>query len=180
MANDLPALAEQVATKAHKGQKYGDQPYTDHLAEVAAIVRGFGYGGSPGAGEAVGWLHDALEDTDLTRADLESTFGEAIAHAVLFCTDEEGHNRKTKKRLTFHRMRGQLDTWVEHGRVPDFRLLGLRVKLADRIANIRASLRDDNKGLLKMYQKEQPAFREALVVQDTADAMWAEIDRLLA
>ncbi len=56
----------------------------------------------------------------------------------------------------------------------------MRLKLADRIANVRACRAGGNTQKLRMYRKEHLAFRAALFVEDWADPMWAELDRLLA
>ena len=57
-------LAQSIAAAAHKGQvdKAG-KPYIEHPAHVAASVQG-------DAAKAVAWLHDVVEDTPLTFADL--------------------------------------------------------------------------------------------------------------
>ena len=57
-------LAQSIAVSAHKGQvdKAG-KPYIMHPAHVAASVQG-------DAAKAVAWLHDVVEDTPLTFADL--------------------------------------------------------------------------------------------------------------
>lgn len=56
-------IAEQIARRAHEGQpdKTG-LPYIEHVIRVAAGV-------AP-ADRATAWLHDVLEDTDITAEDL--------------------------------------------------------------------------------------------------------------
>ncbi|MCM8541692.1 MAG: HD domain-containing protein [Lentisphaeraceae bacterium] len=60
--------AEEIATKAHEGQfrKGGEIPYIIHPQRVSKRVKG-----DPDA-EAVAWLHDVLEDTDVTAEILRS------------------------------------------------------------------------------------------------------------
>jgi len=72
--------AKELATRAHQGQvdKSG-QPYIGHPARVAARTRDQGDGNQV---EAVAWLHDVVEDTEVTLADVESAFGAEIAQAV--------------------------------------------------------------------------------------------------
>lgn len=55
------------------------QPYIGHPARVAARTRDQGDGNQV---EAVAWLHDVVEDTEVTLADVESAFGVEIAQAV--------------------------------------------------------------------------------------------------
>lgn len=62
---DMNAIWE-IAEKAHAGQldKSGDL-YTNHLREVSNALMPFGL-----VAQAAGVLHDILEDTDVTEADL--------------------------------------------------------------------------------------------------------------
>lgn len=59
-------LAKSIAIEAHVGQvdKAG-RPYIEHPAYVAASVEG-------DLAKATAWLHDVVEDTPLTIADLEA------------------------------------------------------------------------------------------------------------
>lgn len=61
---DMVALARDVANRAHEGQtdKVG-RPYIEHPAAVAARL-------STVDERVVGWLHDVVEDTDITLAEL--------------------------------------------------------------------------------------------------------------
>lgn len=73
----LVDLARSIATKAHEHQvdKIG-QPYIGHPARVAERVRG------DDAAEVVAWLHDVVEDTDVTLDDLRRHFPGMIVDAV--------------------------------------------------------------------------------------------------
>lgn len=74
-------LAEVIATKAHEGQvdKAG-VPYIEHPRAVAAALDAAGHG--PFAVQA-GWLHDVVEDTDVTLDDLRAAgFAEVVVDAV--------------------------------------------------------------------------------------------------
>lgn len=61
-------IARAIAIVAHRDQKYGDGRYADHLAGVAQRV----YEATQGRDilVAAAWLHDILEDTDVTLEDL--------------------------------------------------------------------------------------------------------------
>jgi len=169
--------ARDFAAKAHAAQKYGEGPYTAHLDEVVAILKEYGHT-SPVVLEA-GFLHDVLEDTPTTQEYLCRNFGWAVAEIVSFCTDEKGVNRKTRKALTYARMAKQIVIFKAGPEVEIATGIGMSVKLADRIANLRQSHRA-NPGLLSMYRKEAAAFKTALFVSGHDDAMWAEYDRLVA
>lgn len=74
--NEKLLLAEQIATKAHKGQvdKAG-MPYITHPQTVAGLV-------SEIDEKIVAWLHDTVEDTDVTVEYIREQFGDEIAEAV--------------------------------------------------------------------------------------------------
>lgn len=168
-----------IAVRAHGDQKYGSRPYADHLDEVVAVLAEYGY--EDPDSRAVGYLHDTLEDTSTTPADLR-TLGIplVVVEAVQFCTDEPGPNRRTRKALTYQRYHGQIRLWLgDHREVMPFVPLGIRGKLADRLANLRAASRDGS-DLLSMYRKERDAFRETYHVPGLCDPMWTEYERLLA
>ena len=63
---DIVALAESIATKAHDGQfrRGGVVPYIEHPRAVVSRV------GDDSDAQVVAWLHDVLEDTDVTADDL--------------------------------------------------------------------------------------------------------------
>lgn len=60
------ALAEELARRYHTGQvdRLG-QPYIEHPRAVAGLLAG-----GPEALQAAAWLHDVLEHTEATTADL--------------------------------------------------------------------------------------------------------------
>lgn len=74
-------LAEAIATHAHTGQvdKAG-RPYIEHPRAVAAALDAAGHG--PFAVQA-GWLHDVVEDTDVTIDNLyDAGFNPFVVRAV--------------------------------------------------------------------------------------------------
>ena len=166
------------AIEAHGDQKYGDKPYAYHLDDVVAVLHEFGFRDE--AHTAAGYLHDVIEDTDVTAGDIAVLFGEVVAAAVAFCTDEPGPNRKTRKAATYERCERALDG-DERGAV-----VGSVVKLADRIANLREAHRTGS-SLLSMYRREHVYFACTYYYTpgdggaepwDTS-SMWAEYDRLI-
>ncbi len=61
---ELLILAEQVATEAHKNQvDLGNVPYIEHPRTVASFC-------SSKKAKIIAWLHDVIEDTTVTEADL--------------------------------------------------------------------------------------------------------------
>lgn len=165
--NPLPQevlAARQWAIEAHGDQRYGDHPYVYHLDAVVAHLEPYG----PQA-QIAGYLHDVIEDTDRTQAEVEASFGATVGRAVALLTDAEGPNRKTRKALTYARM-GALGP--EDG-------LALIVKTADRLANLIQCTTTKNKGLTRMYRKEHPAFRAAVYRAGLCDPLWERIDQIM-
>lgn len=66
---NIVSVAENIATKAHEGQfrKGGEIPYITHPQRVAKRVEG------DLEAQAVAWLHDVLEDTDVTEEELRAS-----------------------------------------------------------------------------------------------------------
>lgn len=125
----LAARAQAFATAAHTGQrrKGTDLPYLEHPAEVAALLTRL----YPGRAEliAAGWLHDTVEDTATTLADIRRAFGPAVAALVAGATAVRGPDWRATRS-------GQLAKLAEAG--PD----QLRLKAADATSNARAIGRD--------------------------------------
>jgi GTP diphosphokinase / guanosine-3',5'-bis(diphosphate) 3'-diphosphatase len=77
---ELIQRAYRVAEKAHEGQKRASgEPYVNHCLAVAGILAELRV---PPVVIAAGLLHDTVEDTSVTLADLERDFGEEIAMLV--------------------------------------------------------------------------------------------------
>jgi len=158
---DLKEVKE-YAIKRHSDQKYGDKPYSYHLSQVADILLEFGFDSKEY--QTVAWFHDILEDTPTTFSELEDKFGREIAYYVNRLTDEPGKNRKERKSKTYSKIREF-----------DFTIY---VKVADRIANVRNSIKD-NRSLFKMYLKEHSEFSKQLKTESTKDhPIWKELDSL--
>lgn len=143
---NIAEKAKEFAIAQHGTQKYGEHPYSYHLARVSQVLAQFGYAGDE-AIAAAGWLHDTLEDTPTTYEMLVSEFGKETADIVFAVTSEPGENRAERFRKTALKIQSNKKALI--------------VKLADRIANTEASLQSNPK-LYKMYVKEFPLFKELL------------------
>ena len=159
------ADARAFAIAAHGDQAYGAFPYAHHLDAVAAILEPYG-----AVAQVVGYLHDTIEDTPVTREDIEARFGTHVADCVAIMTDEPGPNRKARKQLTYAKM----------ARVDASRELALIAKAADRLANVRACVTSGNDGMRALYRDEHATFRPAVFRDGLCDPLWDEIDGLLA
>ena len=81
--------ARKIATKAHSSQKrWGGDPYITHPERVAEKVKILGI-----QTEAVAWLHDVVEDTEVTIEDLRNEgFPQAVLSAVEALTHRGGES----------------------------------------------------------------------------------------
>lgn len=161
---NLTDAAKEFAIAKHGTQKYGDRPYSYHLAQVSQVVAQFGYAGD-GSIVAAAWLHDTLEDTPTTYEMLVSEFGKETADIVFGVTSEPGKNREERFRNTAPKIASNKKALV--------------VKLADRIANTEASLQSNPK-LYKMYVKEFPLFKELLYDPANVELLplWNRLEQL--
>lgn len=157
--------ARSFAIKAHRDQKYGEHPYSYHLDQVAEIAKPFGE-----EAVAIAYLHDTAEDTEVTLADIEKTFGAKIASCVALLTDEPGANRKERKAKTYAKLAA----------VGGANEVALLVKAADRLANVRACVKDKKLGLWQLYRSEQASLRAAAYRAGLCDPLWSELEALLA
>lgn len=91
MKHNYDTKAKDFAYKAHEGQtrKDGVTPFTNHLDEVASIVRELT---DDKELIAVAYLHDTVEDTDVTLDELRNEFNERIAHLVDLETEDKRHH----------------------------------------------------------------------------------------
>jgi len=157
--------ARAMAVAAHGDQKYGEEPYVVHLDAVAALCTQFGEDVV-----VVGYLHDTLEDTKLAKSEIEAKFGALVAACVDFLSDPPGPDRKTRKAAAYARL-GSIAADAPES-------IALIVKAADRLANVRASVKN-NPRLLHVYQTEHAHFRPAVFRPGLNDVLVKEIDSLL-
>ena len=101
--SELEALADAFADDAHRRakqvRKYTGEPYIVHPRAVAAIVKSVDH--TP-AMVAAALLHDTIEDTDVTEADVRRVFGDEVAALVVELTDAsrpEDGNRAARKAI---------------------------------------------------------------------------------
>ena len=82
---ELLILAEQVATEAHKNQvDLGNVPYIEHPRTVVSLC-------NSKKAKIIAWLHDVLEDTTVTEADLiQQGFPMDIIEVLRLLTKQPG------------------------------------------------------------------------------------------
>ncbi|WCM21437.1 HD domain-containing protein [Paraburkholderia bryophila] len=155
--------AMQFAREVHKDQrrKYTNNPYTDHLAEVAGIVATvFSYDIDPETMIAVSWLHDCIEDQGVTGQYLFDEFSSDVMNGVVWLSDIESGNRTQRKRLSRERL-ALSPGWVQ------------TIKCADLISNTSSIVQHDPKFAVTYLEEK----RLLLDVLTKADPRLVEIAR---
>src|SRR6188768_4480573 len=130
-----PEADENLLNRAYvyAMQKHGEQkrasgdPYFNHPLEVASILTDLKV---DDATIAVALLHDTIEDTDATRAEIDQLFGSEIGAIVDGLTKIERLQLVTREEAQAENLRKLLLAISEDVRV-------LLVKLADRLHNMR-------------------------------------------
>jgi (p)ppGpp synthase/HD superfamily hydrolase len=80
------AVQWAAAKHAHQRREGDQAPFILHPLEVAALLSGRGYGEDV---IVAGVLHDVLEKTSATAADLRTRFGERVAELVEAVSEDE-------------------------------------------------------------------------------------------
>ncbi|MES1149191.1 MAG: HD domain-containing protein [Bradyrhizobium guangdongense] len=125
----LISEAAELAARRHSGQQRkgrGDEPYVNHLAEVANLLSAATQGEDAEL-VAAGWLHDTLEDTGTTHEELAQRFGLRVAGLVDECTDDMNLPKSERR---------QKQIEDAPGKSPGARL----IKIADKVSNVRARI----------------------------------------
>jgi (p)ppGpp synthase/HD superfamily hydrolase len=142
--------AASYAARMHAGQnrKYSGEPYVVHCLEVADSVASVG-----GSAEmiAAAILHDVVEDTAATIANVEAMFGVTVAQYVGWMTDvsrAEDGNRAARKAL-------------DRDHIAAAPAEAKTIKLADLISNARSILPNDP-GFGKVFLHEMALLLDVL------------------
>lgn len=170
-------LAVKLALQNHdgRGQLYGDLPYSAHLRGARAVMKRFDLGPKDSVlGLRVGtllWLHDIIEDTPITKPEIEALFDQETADNVdrlSTIPKRPDLSSKERKRQTFERIRERIETML--------------AKLADRTTNKETSLRNFFLGQptkIEKYRQEWPLFKEILYRPGEVPELWEHLERLL-
>jgi GTP pyrophosphokinase len=145
---ELLRRAHEWARKAHEGQvrKTGD-PYITHPVTVALMLAEYGLD-EPTLAAAL--LHDTVEDTNLTLAEISGEFGDEIARLIDGVTKLDRVRYSNREQAQAATIRKMVVAMAQDVRV-------LIIKLFDRLHNLRTvhALRDE---------KQQRVARETLDV----------------
>ncbi len=165
--NSIIVKARKFASRAHAEiehvRKYTNEPYIVHPAAVAKLVAEVT---DDEAMISAAWLHDVVEDTLVTLAEIETEFGADIAALVDDLTDVStpgDGNRKTRKLRD-----------LEHTRAASPR--AKTIKLADLIDNSKSITEHDPKFAVT-YMAEKRALLGVLKEGD--DSLYARAQKIV-
>lgn len=123
----LFARALDFAARKHVHQRRKGElaePYVNHLSDVARLLAE-ATGGNDVTLVVAGLLHDTLEDTETTFAELTKEFGAEVAELVAEVTDDKSLPKAERKRL-------QIET------APHKSARARMIKLADKTSNLHS------------------------------------------
>lgn len=128
MTNNLPKFTEAItfAAKKHQRQKRkgaDEEPYVNHVLEVANLLANVGKIEDFDVLIAA-VLHDTVEDTETTEAEISERFGARVSKMVSEVSDDKSLPKVRRKELQ-----------IEHA--PHLSAGAKLIKLGDKISNIR-------------------------------------------
>jgi guanosine-3',5'-bis(diphosphate) 3'-pyrophosphohydrolase len=126
MSAPIILRAADFAADCHRNQRRKDErasPYINHPLHVARLLSDVG-GIDDAQVIVAGLLHDTVEDTDATPAQLAGLFGERVRDLVMEVSDDTQLVASERKRL-------QIDG------APRLSRDAVAIKLADKTSNIR-------------------------------------------
>jgi len=156
--------ARDYAIIVHTDQKYGyDKPYVYHLDMVNEVAREFNLSMNI---RIAAYLHDVIEDTPVDFNALCKDWGADITCMVDGVSEPNISNRLERHERTYLKTRANADA--------------IRLKLCDRIANVRAALEPGgDMSHHEKYKHEYDHFEKWLKIPGMEVAMWGHLRRLM-
>ena len=126
MLNKKLIQAANFAAEKHKAQRRKDAEETPYINHPLALAHVLAVEGNVEDVDTIcgALLHDTVEDTETTEAELLVVFGESITRIVLEVTDDKNLEKMARK-----------EAQVAHA--PHISDQAKLVKLADKISNLR-------------------------------------------
>lgn len=121
--------AINLVEKYHKGQKYSIHPYVYHLQAVSDSIDT----GDNFTHIIVAWLHDILEDTTCTEAELREQFSKEIVDAVVAISKVPG------------------EKYFDYIEKVKQNPIALSVKIHDTLCNLTESIKAKERSRIRKY-----------------------------
>lgn len=141
-------LIRDWAVMLHANQKYGEHDYVYHLDKVYELGLYFGLDDDY---LMAAYLHDTIEDCQVTKEDIETKANKHIANMV-WAVSGFGETRKERK----------IDMIEKMYKYP----ASINLKLLDRCVNMMES-KLNNPKLFQMYLKEMKDYEEVFKLGDS-------------
>ncbi|MGE0765057.1 MAG: HD domain-containing protein [Hyphomicrobiaceae bacterium] len=163
--------AAHFAADRHRDQRrkgVRNTPYINHPLEVADRLSRIGGVDDPVV-LAAALLHDTIEDTHTTRADLVAAFGNDIAALVAELTDEPGITWQQRKRQE-----------IDHAQHLSYR--AKMIKIVDKTCNVSDTITNPPGEWTLSRRRDYLEFAELVAdgCRGVNDALEAEFDRVMA
>ncbi|MCB0826173.1 MAG: bifunctional (p)ppGpp synthetase/guanosine-3',5'-bis(diphosphate) 3'-pyrophosphohydrolase [Armatimonadetes bacterium] len=176
--SELPLLnrAALFAAEKHKHQTRDGEaalPYVAHCFEVASNLRIIG-------GElnedilCAAILHDTIEDTEATYEEVAAQFGERVADIVASVTRDEPSEEETEG-LSKEEI-WELRNYMFAQELVTMPLNGRKIKLADRLSNVREGARTRPGPKHERYVRQTQMIL-TIIPRETNAALWDAIAR---
>ena len=167
----LVIRAAHFAADKHRDQRrkgVRNTPYINHPLEVAERLHRVAGIDDPEI-LAAAILHDTIEDTETTRAELSRLFGNRIAAIVSELSDDKGLTWQERKRLEIDHARHLTDT-------------GKLIKLSDKTSNVSDTVSNPPGEWTLSRRRDYLEFARLVAdgCRGTNAALDAEFDRVLA
>jgi len=167
MQSDLLKVirAAQFAAVKHSAQRRkgeAAEPYVNHVLEVAHLVAEAGLDADV---VAAALLHDTVEDTETSAAELAAAFGPLVTSMVLELTDDRSLPKAERKRLQVER-------------APHKSAGAQAIKTADKISNLRTILASPPADWSEQRKRDYFDFAHAVVagLAQAPESLLAEFD----
>jgi len=129
--------AIHFAKEYHLGQCYGDIPYYKHLEETSNFIEEMMIYNNDSEILQVAWLHDVVEDTNVTYDDLdEFGFSDKVVEGVRHITKEKGE---------------KYFDYIDKVKSDEYAHI---VKIADTFCNLRNSIKENNIKRIRKYTNQ--------------------------
>lgn len=170
--------ALKFASKKHKKQDRDGAvplPYLTHVVDVVNKLRYLG-GVTDEEILAAGFLHDVLEETDATEAELREKFGDGVTGLVTELTREEpaAEVASLLPPEELYALRSQLLLDGIARMSPD----AMIVKLADRLSNLEGARATRTEEKLKLYEEQSRKILE-IIPRDVCPALWDRVQAMV-